>query len=700
MGKRFFLSLSVLILISSALSATGYIFPTKLSENHALDRWHRDKYSMFIHFGLYSHLGGMWNGEPVTRGYSEQIQSFGGIFSDWYARVADEFNPSEWDADAIVYLAKQAGMRTIVFTSKHHDGFCMFETKTTEFNSVEATPCKRDFVKELADACEKGGINFGLYFSLIDWHFPYAYPISSHNADFITSEHHALNIAQVTELVTNYGKISELWFDMGSLQPQQSRDLYDLVKKHQPECMVSGRLGNDFYDFAVMADNVLPDNALQAPWQSAASMFKETWGYRSWQKRGDVALKAAEKLRSLANVVSSGGNYLLNIGPNSEGGIVPFESEVLLRNGAWLNNNGECIYDCEASPFREKFSWGCVTRKHNSLYLILTGDYPQEGKIVLPMSGYKLKNIKGLTLSSGIKNGKLEIVVSRSLYSDPNYIRYLRLDFDKAIEPISSNKSLSGSTVLNRGNAVLDYSYSCFDYYSNYKSVIAHNWNVSKRGVKEIELTYTKDEIGSIVNLELEGNNYEIELLPSSVMSLNTNPIPRRQEWVKLEKGIFDWPLSLPEYLDTTKLEFVKLDDRELNIKSRPFSNYVLKRRVYSSSPGLALLRTISTNGVELVVNGQVLAKYLNPYGVGENEGLFLVELKNGENEVLLRSYNRFEKNVNLAVLRPQENVMYKTIYKLEKPQRGSIAKVRLTRAHILSPHSDGLLHNISIQLK
>lgn len=156
----------------------------------AFEKWHQNKYSMFIHFGLYSELGGVWEGSPVTRGYSEQIQSFAGIFSDWYGNTALRFNPTLFDADAIVSLAKEAGMRSIIITTKHHDGFCMFRTATTDYNSYDATPGKRDFIKEMAEACKRGGINFGIYFSLIDWHFPQAYPISSHNCDFITPQHH------------------------------------------------------------------------------------------------------------------------------------------------------------------------------------------------------------------------------------------------------------------------------------------------------------------------------------------------------------------------------------------------------------------------------------------------------------------------------------------------------------------------------
>ena len=180
---------------------------------------------MFIHFGLYSHLGGVWDGEPVRQGYSEQIQSFAGIFSDWYAETAYEFNPDRFNADEIALLAKKAGMRSIVFTSKHHDGFCMYDTETTSYNSMDMLPVGRDFVRELSEACRMHGLKFGLYFSLIDWNYPHAYPISSHNADFVTPEHHEFSKRQIRELLTSYGRISELWFDMGSLEPWQSREM-------------------------------------------------------------------------------------------------------------------------------------------------------------------------------------------------------------------------------------------------------------------------------------------------------------------------------------------------------------------------------------------------------------------------------------------------------------------------------------------
>ena len=235
----------------------------------------KGRFSMFVHWGLYSVYGGVYRGKNIEWGYSEQIQSFAGIFSDWYARAAEQFSAKQWDADSIAVLAKSAGMDAIVFTSKHHDGFCMYNSKETDFNIMN-TPFGRDALKELSQACKRHGLNLGIYFSLIDWHYPPAYPISSHNADPITPEHHEYNKRQVKELLENYGPVSELWFDMGSLTREQSRELYNLVKSIQPNCSVSGRIGNDYGDFAVMPDNVIPDYVPNKPWQTAESVYKET----------------------------------------------------------------------------------------------------------------------------------------------------------------------------------------------------------------------------------------------------------------------------------------------------------------------------------------------------------------------------------------------------------------------------------------
>ena len=300
---------------------------------NATERWQNLQFGMFIHFGLYSLAGGCWNGKPVKKGYCEQILSHGNIPQADYEALMSDFRIPHFDAELIAETAKKAGMRYLVITSKHHDGFCLFDTKTTDYNSVRSA-CKRDIVAELAAACKKNELAFGVYFSLIDWHCPWALPISSHNSDRIPEKHHAYNVAQLTELMTNYGEICELWLDMGHPTRQQSQEMYDLVHGLQKNIMINGRIWNDKGDFATMADNEMPElpegrYELNVPWQTPASIYKETWGYKSWQERTDIQRKIRILTESLRRVVSHGGNYLLNIGPDNEGNIVPFEKEVL-----------------------------------------------------------------------------------------------------------------------------------------------------------------------------------------------------------------------------------------------------------------------------------------------------------------------------------------------------------------------------------
>lgn len=178
-------------------------------------------------------------------------------------------------------------MRYLVITSKHHDGFCLFDTKTTDYNSVRAA-CKRDIVAELAGAC-KNGLAFGVYFSLIDWHCPWALPISSHNSDRIPEKHHAYNMAQLTELMTNYGEICELWLDMGHPTRQQSQEMYDLVHGLQKNIMINGRIWNDKGDFATMADNEMPElpegrYELNVPWQTPLRFIRKHGAIKAGRK--------------------------------------------------------------------------------------------------------------------------------------------------------------------------------------------------------------------------------------------------------------------------------------------------------------------------------------------------------------------------------------------------------------------------------
>lgn len=657
----------------------------------AFNKWHQNKYSMFIHFGLYSEYGGVYEGKPVTFGYSEQIQSFAGIFSDWYGDTALKFNPEKFNADEIVALAKEAGMRSIVITTKHHDGFCMFKTATTDYNSVDATPTKRDYVKEISDACRRGGINFAIYFSLIDWHFPHAYPISSHNCDFITPQHHEFTKAQVTELLTNYGPVSELWFDMGSNRPEQSKELYELVHKLQPNCMVSGRLGNGWYDFAVMADNTYPEGALQAPWQSAASMFDETWSYRSWQERGDKHVKAMEKLRSLINVVSHGGNFLLNIGPRGDGSVVEFESEVLKEIGAWLKENGEAIYGTEASPFREDFAWGKSTRKGNKLYLILSGEYPANGMIELSLPGYKLQDSKGNLTSASMKGNKLNVNLPQNAYNDET-IQVIELTFDHEVLPQTSANS----------TRTANYSYDCFDYYSNYRSTVSYEWALAKKNATKLALTYTPQELGKEIELTTSGNDKAqlVKLEGGKAITLKIDP---KTKWGKRyicgpEFNLFDRASTIEASMDKVPLrkggEWKEVTEEKITLPVNLIEDYYMMQTVESPKAQDILLDVAAGNAIEVYVNGVSVMKHNNPYRCKYREEKVLVHLEKGTNQIILRAYNRFEKETTILLRPSTEQVIYKQDVTLNAPTE----RVKVRQTGLATLHTDTELHNLRVK--
>lgn len=379
---------SLLALCGHALAATttAQDVPRSLGTHRpsaaTIAQWQDRRFGMFIHFGLYSALGGEWQGKRIDNGYSEQILANGNIDGAAYAATAASFNPVDFDADAIARLAKAAGMKFIVITSKHHDGFNMFHTRVTPYNIVDATPFKRDVVKELAEACKKEGLAFGVYYSTIDWHHPGGNTYIEGNSNPITAGQEAFNVAQLKELLGNYGPIAEIWFDMGKPTAAQSRHFEETVHALQPQTMVSGRVWNHQGDFTVMGDNAEPKVRVEEPWQSPASMFPETWGYRSWQERGDVEAKVRENISRLVRVVSAGGNYILNIGPKGDGSVVPFEADVLRGIGAWMKTHGEAVYGTRASPFG-KLDFGNATMGKDAVYLFID-HVPADGVLHLP----------------------------------------------------------------------------------------------------------------------------------------------------------------------------------------------------------------------------------------------------------------------------------------------------------------------------
>ena len=626
-------------------------------------QWIDQKFSMFIHFGLYSVYGGVYNGEPVRRGYSEQIQSFAGIFSDWYASTAQEFNPVKWDPDEIVKLAKDAGMRSIVFTSKHHDGFCMYHSRHTDFNIVDATPYKRDLMKELAEACRRGGIDFSVYYSLIDWNFPQAYPISSHNADPLTEEHYRFNLNQVEEIMTNYGDISEIWFDMGSLTLSQSQGLYELVSRLQPQCMISGRLGNDWVDFAVMADNEYPDYKLGVPWQTAASIFPETWGYRSWQERGEVQPKVEEKIASLIRVISRGGNYLLNIGPRGDGSVVEFERDVLAGIGKWIKANAEAIYGTNANPFDQPFAWGSITTKGNDLFAFVE-NIPVSSSIRLSGFSGKVSEVRLLASDESCRFSQKgnSVVINLPQRISGEFIPVLKIRFENGFKVVPS--TVVTGNVLSPQNATPVFGHSSLNYYGGYKSLIGYGWRVSSgKRAGSPELVYTDNERGRRLHIEIDGKTQAVVLNGGSprIEKLKKNTVKWGSLYRKPGRGVFGYVEEEGMAVVNVRAEDSGWEPVSHFRYGEPYSEKIPPRQsmlflqeIESEKDQSIAVEVGSGNGVYMLLNGAYLTAHLSPWRVKFGKEIVLLPLQKGLNQLIIKHYNGYESDLSYS-LQPLE---------------------------------------------
>lgn len=350
------------------------------SDEANIANWQKLQYGMFIHWGLYSELGGEWKGEAVKKGYSEQIQMWANISEEEYVEVAKSFSAENFDPKEICSLAKDAGMKYIVITSKHHDGFSLFDTKTTDYNLVKMTPFQKDAIKLLAEECQRQGLKFGLYYSLIDWHQGHEFDHQNNNP--INEHIEGIIEEQLKELLTNYGPIAEVWFDMSSPTVRQSEKFAEIVREHQPKASINGRIWNNKGDFRTLADNQVPEITLEGAWQTPASIYRETWGYRKWQERDDFQGKVKDLTHTLVSVIARGGNYLLNIGPKGDGSILPFEAEVLREIGQWIKRHPEAAVGAMPTKIKEQ-SWGVATLNGQDLYLHVK-NWPDSGKISLP----------------------------------------------------------------------------------------------------------------------------------------------------------------------------------------------------------------------------------------------------------------------------------------------------------------------------
>jgi alpha-L-fucosidase len=405
---------------ASAIGAPGGKKP--LSKDERMEWWRQARFGMFIHWGLYAVPAGEWKGEKIPS-IGEWIMQNAHIPVSEYEQLAKQFNPVKFDAERWVQIAKNAGMKYIVITSKHHDGFCMWDTKYTDYDVVDATPFKRDVLGELSKACRRNGIRMCFYHSIMDWHHPDAqapfYPnyndTSKSNPNFDRYVEYYMK-GELKELVQKYGPLGILWFD-GEWVKDWSREMgwnmYDYCLSLQPDIIVNNRVGNgregmrglskssEFAGDYGTPEQEIPASGLPGvDWETCMTM-NDTWGYKS----NDNNWKSSEDLlHKLVDIASKGGNFLLNVGPTAEGLIPAPSVERLAAIGKWMKVNDESIYGTTASPLGE-VPWGRCTAKPGKLYLHVF-DWPANGK--LEVAGLK-NNVKKAYLLADKKEAKLPV---------------------------------------------------------------------------------------------------------------------------------------------------------------------------------------------------------------------------------------------------------------------------------------------------
>lgn len=384
-------------------------------------KWLLDaRFGLFVHWGLYSVLAGEWQGQRMDY-IGEWIMSRFRIPIAEYEVTASHFNPQGFDADEWVQLAKKAGMRYIVYTAKHHEGFAMYHSQCDRYNIVDATPFGRDPLMELTDACARADMKLGLYYSQdLDWHEPDGgCPPPGFNNNFGMSwgndwdfpNREAKDYAsyfekkvkpQVRELLTHYGTIGLIWFDTPvSISAQQSDELYQMVHELQPDCLVNTRIGNGLGDYGSMGDNQAPEAKVSGVWETPATL-NDTWGYKYFDNNWK---SPAATLSVLIGLAEKNVNYLLNIGPQPDGLLPQASVQILSEIGKWMEHNGEAVHGARESPYPYGFEWGWMTSHRaesgdrSKLYLIFK-DWP---KSTFVLNGLKSR-VRNVTILDGAQS--------------------------------------------------------------------------------------------------------------------------------------------------------------------------------------------------------------------------------------------------------------------------------------------------------
>lgn len=451
-------------IIKCSEQQVDYLNENPMDKANRMQWWNEARFGMFIHWGLYAIPAGEWNGET---NHAEWIRTTAQIPIETYDQFVEQFNPVDYDPVAWVKMAKDAGMKYIVITSKHHDGFCLFNSKYTDFD-VMSTPYQKDILKKLADAAHDADIKICWYHSIMDWHHPDYLPRrewekerTTEGADF--NRYVAYMKNQLKELVDNYGDIGVLWFDgewEGTWSNEYGKDLYNYVRNLDPDIIINNRVdvgrsgmegmtrtGTYAGDFGT-PEQEIPATGLPGVYWETCMTMNDHWGYN---KHDNNWKSAKDLIRKLSDIASKGGNFLLNVGPMANGEFPPESINRLEAIGKWMKLNGEAIYGTKASPFKE-LSFGRCTQKEmggNTRLYFHIFNWPINDTLRIPGiynnpgNAYLLADQDQQPLEVKRDEDALLVALNRAFYDDDNSIVVL---------DIAGDPDISNPPVINVGH--------------------------------------------------------------------------------------------------------------------------------------------------------------------------------------------------------------------------------------------------------
>lgn len=521
------------LLASQTLCRAADIIAETDAEYQERMQWFTDaKFGLFIHYGVYSVLGGEWKGESI-RGYAEWIQRWGKITPEEYIPLAPQFSPDALDAEAWVKTAKAAGMKYMVITTKHHEGFCLWDSAYTDYDLGEGTDFDRDILGELKAACDKYGIKFGTYYSIIDWHHPSQITEKAHNQTPMNDkEGYVIYMkAQLKELIDRYDP-AVMWFDGDWAKwwtMEDGIDLYNYLRELSPDMIINNRAAKrkSFKKDFGTPENFTPGAALDHVWESCWTV-NHSWGF----KKSDTTWKSTEVLvQKLIDILVKGGNLLLNVGPKADGSWPEMSTQQLNEMSTWTNAHSEALYDAEFVAVPEQ-PWGRVaqskgsTTESGTLFLYVF-DWPGSGKVVL--NGVNFDEVKASTYGGellSILGAKSGIPIQVSSMDATPYATVLRLDYSGMhIRPVAvdgyqftgDELVLQADAAKLKGKEIKLEEGKHIGYWTDPNATASWDLNVPSPTVVRVKALYACDEryAGSEAKLSIGGKTLTATVTPT-----------------------------------------------------------------------------------------------------------------------------------------------------------------------------------------